>query len=428
MQDAENAVFLKCAWRLIPFMGLLYVVNFLDRVNVGFAALAMNRDIGLSAHAYGVGAGMFFVGYFFFEVPSNVIMEKVGARLWMFRIMLSWGLISMLTAFARGPYSFAALRFSLGVCEAGFFPGMILYLTYWFPASTRGQFNAMFLAAIVIANVIGGPISGTILHAAGGVAGLYGWQWLFVLEGLPSCILAFVALVYLTDTPAHAIWLDLREKRIIHDALARDAIPSRTLRDGLADYRVWILAIGDLGIITSLYGIGLWLPQIVRGLGFSDVQTGFVVSIPYLATLLAMVAWARDSDRRAERVRHVVWPALLAATAFLVTARLGTSLWSVVALSIASVGIYSALVVFWTLPQSFLGGTAAAGAIALVNSIANLGGFFGPTVVGYLKDATGTYAAAMVFFAFCLVASSAIVWRISKSLPATGVTGNNIGS
>lgn len=427
MQNAEDAVFLKCAWRLIPFMGLLYVVNFLDRVNVSFAALAMNRAIGLSAHAYGVGAGMFFIGYFFFEVPSNVIMEKVGARLWMFRIMLSWGLISMLTAFARGPYSFAILRFFLGVCEAGFFPGMILYLTYWFPASTRGQFNAMFLAAIVIANVIGGPISGTILRAADGVGGFHAWQWLFVLEGLPSCVLAFIVLVYLTDKPAHATWLDAREKQVICDALARDAAPRRTLHEGLADRRVWLLAIADLGIITSLYGIGLWLPQIVKGLGFSDFQTGFVVSAPYLVTLFAMVAWARDSDRRAERIWHVIWPVLLAATAFLATARLGTSLWSVVALSIASIGIYSALVVFWTLPQSFLGGTAAAGAIALVNSVANLGGFFGPTIVGYLKDATGTYAAAMVCFAFGLIATAIIVFAMARILPATRLTGAENG-
>jgi ACS family tartrate transporter-like MFS transporter len=418
MEDTEQAIFRKCAWRLIPFMGLLYVVNFLDRVNVSFAALAMNRDIGLSAHAYGVGAGVFFIGYFFFEVPSNVILEKVGARLWIFRIMLSWGLISMATAWARDPWSFAALRFLLGLCEAGFFPGMMLYLTYWFPASTRGQFNALFLSAILVANIIGGPLSGLILTRTGGLGGLHGWQWLFVIEGLPSCILAFAVLRFLPDRPARAAWLDAREKDIVTAALARDAVPHGRLRDCLADWRIWVLAFADLGIITALYGIGLWLPQIIKALGFSDIETGFVVALPYLVTVFAMILWAQRSDRNGERIWHVAWPALFGAAGLIASAMLGGSLWSVATLTIACVGIYAALVVFWTLPQSFLGGTAAAGAIALVNSIANLGGFFGPTIAGYLKEATGGYGLAMDVFASGLIATAVVVLMLGRALPA----------
>jgi len=415
---SEAAVFSKCAWRLIPFMGLLYVANFLDRVNVGFAALSMNADIGLNAEAYGLGAGMFFIGYFFFEVPSNVAMEKFGARLWIFRIMLTWGVVSMATAFATGPVSFFTLRFLLGACEAGFFPGMILYLTYWFPAATRAQFNALFLSAIVIANIIGSPLSGFILQTAGGWGGLKNWQWLFVLEGLPSCILAFVTLLYLPSKPADARWLDVEEKLLVASAIARDDLPHHDLRTGLSDARVWLLALADFGIIIALYGIGLWLPQFVKSLGFTDVETGFVVAMPYVATMIAMIAWARLSDARGERIRHIVQPALLAAASLAAAALLGTSLWSVLALAFATVGIYAALVVFWTLPQSFLGGTAAAGAIALVNSIANLGGFLGPTIVGYLKTATGTYAAAMGFFAACLIMTVIVIMALSRSIPA----------
>jgi ACS family tartrate transporter-like MFS transporter len=415
---SEAAVFSKCAWRLIPFMGLLYVANFLDRVNVGFAALSMNADIGLNAEAYGLGAGMFFIGYFFFEIPSNVAMEKFGARLWIFRIMLTWGVVSMAAAFVTGPVSFFVLRFLLGACEAGFFPGMILYLTYWFPASSRGQFNALFLSAIMVANIIGAPISGSILHWTGGIGGLKSWQWLFLLEGLPSCILAFVTLLYLPSKPADAKWLSADEKSIVATALARDDLPRHGLRVGLSDLRIWMLALADFGIILTVYGIGLWLPQMVKALGFDDLQTGFVVAVPYAATMIAMIVWARVSDARGERIRHIVQPALIAAVSLLIGAFLGASLWTVVALTVATMGVYAALVVLWTLPQSFLGGTAAAGAIALVNSIANLGGFLGPTVVGYLKQATGSYTVAMGFLSMGLVMTAIVITGLSRSIPA----------
>jgi ACS family tartrate transporter-like MFS transporter len=417
-KTAEAKLFSRCAWRLIPFMGLLYVANFLDRVNVGFAALTMNKDIGLSAQAYGLGAGMFFIGYFFCEVPSNLIMEKVGARLWMFRIMVTWGLVSMATAFARGPVSFYVLRFLLGVCEAGFFPGMILYLTYWFPAASRGQFSALFLSAILVANIVGSPISGFILSAAGGVAGLKSWQWLFVLEAVPSLILGVVTLFYLPDRPAKARWLSGEEKKLIHEALARDELPAHSLRDGLSDYRIWLLCVADVGIITATYGLALWLPQIVKAMGFDDLQTGFVVAVPYAFAIVGMVVWARISDANGERFWHVALPALLAAAGLVAAVMTGSGAWSLLALGVATVGIYAAVAVMWTLPQSVLGGTGAAVSIALVNSVGNLGGFAGPAIAGYLKAATGSYSPAMLVFAAGLAMTAAVTIAMWRFIPA----------
>jgi ACS family tartrate transporter-like MFS transporter len=413
----EARILAKAAWRLIPFMGLLYVVNFLDRVNVGFAALTMNRDIGLDAQAYGWGAGMFFIGYFFFEVPSNVIQERVGARFWVFRIMLTWGVISMATALARGPLSFYALRFLLGAAEAGFFPGMMLYLTYWFPPATRAQFNSLFLASILVANIFGSPISGFIL-GLGGARGLHGWQWLFILEGLPSCILAFAVLAWLPDNPSRADWLSDGEKKILAAAHARDEVASAGLRVGLLDPRVWILAAADFGIILALYGVGLWLPQIVKAMGFSNLETGFVVAMPYIAAMLAMIAWARSSDRRRERTLHIAIPALLAAASLIASALLGANLWAVITLTLATMGIYAALVVFWALPTSFLGGTAAAGGIALINAIANLGGFLGPYLMGWLKEKTGGYETGMAVLAVGLISAVLIVLALSRRIAA----------
>src|ERR1700731_2187281 len=241
-------------------MGLLYVVSFLDRVNVGFAALTMNADIGLDEKAYGFGAGIFFIGYFLFEVPSNVILERVGARAWMFRIMLSWGVVSMATAFVRGPHAFYALRFLLGTAEAGFFPGMVLYLTYWFPQATRARYIALFMTAIPLASVIGAPVSSYILT----LEGLHGWQWLVLIEGLPSCLLAFVILMYLPDRPSRARWLSQHEIALIELRLAHNAPSRENLMSGLRDLRVWLLSIADFGIVTGLYGIGLWLPQMIK--------------------------------------------------------------------------------------------------------------------------------------------------------------------
>jgi ACS family tartrate transporter-like MFS transporter len=411
----EDRAFAKATWRLIPFMGLLYVTSFLDRVNVGFAALTMNRDLGLDATAYGLGAGIFFVGYFLFEVPSNVILERVGARVWIFRIMFSWGLVSMATAFVHERTGFYVLRFLLGSAEAGFFPGMVLYLTYWFPQETRARYIAQFLAAVPLASAIGGPLSSYIL-TFDGFHGLHGWQWLFVIEGLPSCILSFAVLWLLPDRPERARFLSDDEKQTIVAYVSQNAPPHRNLWAGLRDARIWLLSIADFGIVTGLYGIGLWIPQMVRAMGFSNFETGFVVAIPFLASMVGMVLWGYSSDRFRERTWHVAVAALLAAGGLSVAALSHNTTESLLALSVAAIGIYSALATFWALPTSFLGGTAAAGGIALINSISNLGGFFGPTIMGWLRDRTGGYSAGMAVLSASLVISAVVILMLGRYL------------
>jgi ACS family tartrate transporter-like MFS transporter len=411
----EDKVFARAAWRLIPFMGLLYVTSFLDRVNVSFAALTMNVDIGIGSAAYGFGAGIFFIGYFLFEVPSNVILERIGARVWIFRIMLSWGFVSMATAFVHERNGFYALRFLLGAAEAGFFPGMVLYLTYWFPQAKRARYIAQFLAAVPLASAIGGPLSSFIL-TLDGFHGLHGWQWLFLLEGLPSCILAFAVLIFLPDRPERARWLSDEEKAIIEAGVAHNAPPHRDLWAGLSDARIWLLSIADFGIVTGLYGIGLWIPQIVKAMGFSNFETGFVVAVPYVISMIGMILWGYSSDRLRERTRHVAVAALLAAVGLAVAAISHRPFESMLALSIAAIGIYSALSTFWALPPSFLGGTAAAGGIALINSISNLGGFVGPYVMGWLLAETRGYAAGMAVLSACLVVAAVVVLMLGRYL------------
>jgi ACS family tartrate transporter-like MFS transporter len=413
----ENKVFAKAAWRIVPFMMLLYVVNFLDRVNVGFASLTMDKDLGVDAEAFGLVGGMFFIGYFFFEIPSNVILEKVGARLWICRIMLTWGIVSMATAWARGVNSLLVLRFLLGVTEAGFFPGMILYLTYWFPGTVRARFVALFLAAIPFANVIGGPLSTEIMARTNGMFGAHGWQWLFLIEGLPSCVLAVAVFMWLPDGPQSAPWLSDEEKAIIADRLAAD--PPRdhhALLPMLRDVRVWLLTIPDFLIVLALYGVGLWLPQIVHAVGFSNRETGFVLAALYTVSILATIGWSASSDYRGERIWHIVVASGMAAAGLIVAAATQGSVVSLVALVVAAAGIYAAVAVFWTLPSSFLGGTAAAGGIALINSFANLGGFLGPFAMGWLLKKTGTYAAGMSVLAVSMIGAAIMILVLGRSL------------
>ena len=408
---AEARIFSRAAWRLIPFMGLLYIVSFLDRVNVGFAALTMNADIGLDTTAYGVGAGIFFIGYFVFEVPSNAILERVGARVWIFRITLTWGIVSMSTAFVRGPHAFYFVRFLLGAAEAGFFPGMVLYLTFWFPEAMRARFISLFMVAIPLASVIGSPLSGYILTFEG-TRGLHGWQWLFLIEGCPSCLLAFVTLAYLPDRPSRARWLAASDATVIESRLKLEAPPAGDLLSCFTDARVWFLSLADFGIVTGLYGIGLWLPQMIKALGYSTFTTGFIVAVPYVASVVGMIAWGVSSDRSRERIWHVAIAAALAAAALAFAAiRHGPSE-QVLALSVAAVGIYASLSTFWALPPSFLGGSAAAGGIAFINSISNLGGFVGPSLMGWLKTVTGGYSAGMVVLSVLLTASALVVLLI----------------
>jgi ACS family tartrate transporter-like MFS transporter len=406
----SDRVFAKCAWRLIPFMVLLYVVNFLDRVNVGFAALTMNKDLGFSPAVYGLGAGLFFVGYFLFQVPANLILQRIGARRWIFCILAVWGVISVFNAAMRGPASFYGLRFLLGVAEAGFFPGMIFYLTLWFPRSYRARFTAAFMTAVPLANIIGAPLSGLILGMSG-IGQLAGWQWLFVIEGLPACFLALAVLKFLPDGPEKASWLRADEKAIIGAHLAaEDATTHHRLGAALRDPRVLALCPVGLGLSFGNYGVGLWLPQIVKGMGFSNVATGFLVALPSLLGGIAMIVWGRSSDRKGERVRHVAAAALLAAAALGVASLGPPDFVILTALTFATIGIYAALPTFYSVPSIFLSGTAAAGGIALVNTFGTgLGGFLGPTVVGIHKQQTGDYAAGMAVLGLGLTLSATIL-------------------
>jgi ACS family tartrate transporter-like MFS transporter len=412
----ENKVFAKAAWRLIPFMILLYVCNFLDRVNVGFAALTMNKDLGIGAEAFGVVGGIFFLGYFLFEVPSNVILEKTGPRIWIFRIMLTWGLVSMATAFVQGVQSLSALRFLLGVAEAGFFPGVIFYLGLWFPAEVRARFVGLFLCAISLANMIGAPLSGWILGLDGAL-GLRGWQWLFLIEGAPSILLAFAVLAVLPNGPGDARWLSEDERAGIAAGLAAEpARMHQSFRTMIADPRVWAMAIPDFGIVLSTYGVGLWLPQIVKGIGFSVTGTSLVVGAVYASSSIVSVLWCLSSDRSGERIRHVAAAALLGAGGLVVAVFTQGSIACIVALGVGMAGTLAAISVFWALPSSFLRGTAAAGGIALINSIANLAGFAGPYLMGWLKNATGGYAAGLGVLAAGLMMTAATIFLVGRSL------------
>jgi ACS family tartrate transporter-like MFS transporter len=410
----------KISLRIIPFMMLLYLVAFLDRVNISFAALTMNDDVGLTPYVYGWGAGIFFLGYFLFEVPSNVILEKVGARLWIARIMITWGLVSAAMAFVKGPWSFFILRFLLGVAEAGFLPGMILYLTYWFPAAQRAKFIGLFMAAVPLASAVGAPISGLIV-GIDNVWGLKGWQWLFIIEGLPSCLLGLAVLRLLPNGPAQASWLTLTERRIVQEKLERDRLanPGRTqhrLWPALVDRRVLLLGLVYFGIVIGLYGIGLWLPQMIKAMGFSNIEVGFITALPYVVSAVAMLLWGRHSDKTGERVWHVAIAAAISAIGFVGSVYLQSNLLALLCLGVASIGIYASLGPFWAMPSVFLQGTAAAGGIALINSVGNLGGFAGPYLVGWIKQSTGSFQIGMGVLACCLAAAALLVLLLGREL------------
>jgi ACS family tartrate transporter-like MFS transporter len=412
------AVLRKVGWRLVPFLGLLYFFAFLDRVNVGFAALTMNEDIGLSAAAYGFGAGIFFIGYVIFEIPSNVILARVGARIWIARIMISWGLLSAATALVEGPTSFYVLRFLLGVAEAGFFPGIIYFLSCWFPSAYRARILGAFLFAIPLSSVLGAPLSTRLLGFEG--LGLAGWQWMFILEGLPAALLGLAVLRWLRNRPADAEWLEPREREWLTAELARDgkaAAHHAGIGRVLANPTVWLFGFAYFGLIIVLYAFNFWLPQIVKGLGnLSNVEVGLVLMIPAALSGLAMVAWGLHSDRSGERRWHVALPAMLSAVALAASAMLqGSPIVAFLVLIVAGIGTFCSLPAFWTLPAALLTGPAAAAGIALVNSIGNVGGFVGPALIGYFKQTTGSYAAAYWALAVASAASALIVLAATRS-------------
>ena len=401
-----SAAIAKATYRLIPFLCLAYTLNFLDRVNVGFAALHMNADLGFSPAVFGFGAGIFFLGYIVFEIPSNLALQRFGARIWIARIMISWGLIACAMALVRGETSFYVSRLLLGIAEAGFFPGIILYLTYWFPAGTRARIIALFMASVPLATVFGGPISGVLLQMHG-FAGLAGWQWLFIIEGAPAVLLGVLALFVLTDKPDKAAWLSENERRALTETLASEAANTKAvgyadLRQALKRPRVLALGVLYFLMVTGLYGIGFWMPQVLATFGLDPLHVGFLTAIPYLFAVIAMVLWGRHSDKTGERRWHIALPLLLAACAFAWSAYSGPLLPTMIALSLATLGFYAAFGPFWSLPTALLTGTGAAAGIALVNSMGNAAGFTGPYIVGLLKQATGSFSAALLFLAAAL--------------------------
>jgi len=420
MADQER-VFAKCAWRLIPFMGLLYLVNYIDRTNVGFAALTMNADLGFSPSVYGFGAGVLFFGYLLFQVPANLILDRIGTRRWIFSILAVWGALSAATAFIRTPAEFYAIRFLLGMAEAGFFPGMMYYLTLWFPQAYRARFGAWFVSAIPLSVVVGGPLSGLIL-GLDGLAGLRGWQWLFVLEGVPASLLAIGVLKLLPDEPSRARWLTAAEKQIISSELAKDtSAENGDLWRALRDPRVLVLTLTGFAQGAALYVNSLWLPQIVQALGYSNLVTGFLVAVPYVISSGAVVAWGYSSDRSGDRVWHIALPWLLSALGFVIASYARNDGLVLLGLTFAVIGPLAVISPVFMLASSFLRGTAAAGAIALVNTSASFSGFVAPAVFGVLKEQTGDFAAGMMMLAVALVMGATIVLALGRAMAARAV-------
>ena len=400
MEPLEQRTIAKVTSRLVPFLVLCYFVAYLDRVNVSFAALTMNKDIGLSASAFGFGAGIFFLAYFLFEVPSNLFLERVGARKWIARIMFTWGVISGAMAFVGGERSFYILRVLLGIAEAGFFPGIIFFLTLWFPAVYRARIIGYFMAAIPLSTVIGAPVSGLLL-GMDGVAGLKGWQWLFILEAMPALVMSVAVFFYLTDRPADASWLEADERtwlvtRLNQEQRVREAAREYSVKQALLDPKVWALSLVYFGAVATNYGLSFFLPQIVKAFGVTNVQAGLIAALPYVVGVVAIVLWGRRSDRKLERRYHLAFPLLVASGGIALSTALPDPTLKMAALSVAGFGIFGCLPVFWTFPTAFLSGAAAAGGIALINSIGNLAGFAGPYAMGRLKDLTGTYTAGLL--------------------------------
>ena len=426
LRDIEVQTIARVTTRLVPFLILCYFIAYLDRVNVGFAALTMNKDLDLTATEYGIGAGIFFLAYFVFEVPSNLLLDRFGARKWIARIMFTWGILSGMMAFipqiaaATGFSStsvFYTIRILLGVAEAGFFPGIIFFLTLWFPSVYRGRVIGYFMAAIPLSSVIGSPISGFLL-GLGGADGLAGWQWLFIIEAVPALLLSVAVFYYLTDRPADATWLAPEQRtwlttRMEQESRVRQQAQHFSTLQALGDTRVLLLAFVYFGCVAGNYSLSFFLPQIVRDFGLSFAMTGVVTAIPYAVGAVGMIWWSRKSDRTGERREHVGLAALVAGAGIAASTIISDPTGKMIALSVAGFGIFAVLPVFWTLPTTFLTGTAAAGGIAIINSIGNLSGFAGPFVMGTVKDATGTYTVGLL----AVAATVFLAMLVALSLP-----------
>jgi ACS family tartrate transporter-like MFS transporter len=418
----DRRVVSKAARRLLPLLVLLYLVNYLDRVNVGFAALRMNADLGLSSAAYGLGAGLFFIGYFFFEVPSNVVLHKVGARLWIARIMITWGLVASATAFVQGEVSFYVVRVLLGIAEAGFFPGVLLYLTYWFPRAERARIVALTFLAVPLASVIGSPLSTVLIQHGDGLLGFdAGWRFMFFVEGLPALALGVAVLFLLPSRPSSARWLTSSEATALEEHLAaedaREVGSEVPTRQALTDPRVLALSVVYFGIVFGLYVLAFFLPQVIAGFQeqfgttFSLLQVGLVTAVPYAFAAVAMVLWARHSDRTGERALHVAVPAFVGAVAIAAALYMSSPLAVMVCVTVCAIGVYAAIPVFWQLPTRLLSGVGAAAGIALINSFGNLAGFAAPYLTGWLEDLTGSFRTGLWVVAVLMVAAGLIALR-----------------
>ncbi|WP_289014423.1 MFS transporter [uncultured Methylobacterium sp.] len=398
LQSQPSAVYNKVIWRLVPLLFACYVLSYLDRINVGFAQIQMKSDLGFSDAVYGLGAGIFFIGYFLFEVPSNLLLEKIGARATITRIMVIWGLISAAMAFVNGPALFYCLRFLLGVFEAGFFPGIILYFTYWFPGIYRARIIAIFMSGIAVAGVIGGPVSGAIMNSFADVWGLKGWQWMFILEGLPTTLVGLFVMVYLDDRPEDARWLSSEEKALIRHKLEEEQgnAVSRSEKHAawsvFRDPKIYVMSFSYFCFICGVYMISFWLPTLIKEMGVKNpLHIGLLAAIPYGITTVGMVAIGYRSDRTLERRWHCALPAFLGALALVgLTYAGGNMVMSFALLSLASLGIITTMPLFWSIPTAYLKKSSAAGGIALINSLGLTGGFLSPFILGWIKTSTGS--------------------------------------
>jgi D-galactonate transporter len=419
--ELERHTMARVTWRLLPFLLLLYIISWLDRVNVGFAKLQMNSDLGMSDTAYGLGAGIFFIAYAACEIPSNLALVRFGARLWIARIMITWGLISAGMMFVQGETSFYTMRFLLGAAEAGFLPGIVFYLSQWFPRLHRARAVSWFMIGIPLSIVFGGPLSGWVMDRFDEYLGLHGWQWMYLVEGLPAVLLGFVVLGFLTEKPEEARWLTAEQREWLSARLFAEHTEAETrhrvsLRQVMGHPTVWLLALIMFCCQTGSYGLTLWVPTIVKGLaGYTDFEVGLFSAVPYIAAAAGMILVGRSSDRSGERFLHVAIPSVFGAIGFVATGLITAPMAAMLALSVAAVGDYSTRGPFWALPGKFLTGSAAAAGIALINAMAAVGGFIGPYAVGYLKDATGNFQSALYLLAGILFLGAVLTMVLRRS-------------
>lgn len=419
-----HPLYRKISRRLVPFLVLLYVVAFLDRVNIGFAALTMNRDLGIGDTFFGLAAGMFFLGYFFFEVPSNLMLLRVGARRWIMALMILWGAVSLTTAFVPGSASYIVLRFLLGSAEAGFYPGVILYLTFWLPPKVRASVMALFVTAVPLSNIIGAPISAQIL-LMDHLLGLKGWQWLFLVEGAPAILLGGLVYVLLADRPGEVSWLSTEEKQTIEDDLRAakppNPPPGHSLLQALtAAPSVYAWSIAYFLLMLGLYGLGFWMPKVLTSHGMGLRSLGWAAALPYGVAVVGMVLWSRSSDRRGERRMHLAGAYALAAVGFVLTAFAPNAAVAVAGFSLGATGVLSAMPVFWSTSTLRLAGPMVAAHIAVINSIGNLGGFIGPVMMGWLRQQTSSYQAGLATTALCLCGGAIVTALLCREPGATG--------